>query len=124
MMVIFTYRVESKILHTKPEGQSFNVDEFPSVFYESEIFNPGGYERPEITIRCVQSGKEIIVDVASDIEDIVGELGTETGELEIVYGSWLNIMNPMAHLIYWMQLKEKTPKTCSLGLKKTGIIWS
>jgi len=118
MMVVFAYQVEPRLLHKKPKGQSFDIEEFLSIFYESEIFNPGRYKSPEITIRCTQSGKEIIVDASSDIEDIVEELGTETGELEIVYGSWLNIMNPMAHLIYWMQLKEKAPKNLFFGMEE------
>lgn len=118
----FHYSVEPKAVLGKPDGTKFTFDEFIGLFFEQEDMRKFG--NGTIKLKC-SNGKDLYIEGEDSVGDVIGEMNGSTAELVMKYGAALSIMNPMAHLVYWKQLEEKTPENIFLEdpEDRNGVYW-
>ena len=107
----FHYLVEPKAVLGKPDGTKFTFDEFIGLFFEQEDMKKFG--NGIIKLRGL-SGKDLYIEAEDSVGDVIEKMGGSNAELVMKYGAVLSIMNPMAHLIYWKELENKTPENIFL----------
>lgn len=104
--VRFTYEVSPEIITESPDALVLTTGEFETFFFSREyktFCEPPTYD---VIMKRKDNLEEVEISCYTDVDEIVTILGDSVGLLEMVYYSTISISNPMAHLIYLIQLRD------------------
>lgn len=104
--VKFTYEVSPEIITESPDALVLTTGEFETFFFSREyktFCEPPTYD---VVMKRKDNLEEVEISCYTDVDEIVTVLGDSVGLLEMVYYSTMSISNPMAHLIYLIQLRD------------------
>lgn len=104
--VKFMYEVSPEPISERPDALVLAMGDVEVFLFskEYEIY----CESPtyDVAMICKDTLEEIEISCYTDIDEVVAALGKSVGLLEMVYYSTISISNPMAHLIYLIQLRD------------------
>lgn len=100
----FVYEVQRKALLTEPKKKAFTFSDFFMLFYNEktsrELFCDS------IKLQYANSADYVSFNAQSEVEELLHNLTSQPGRLEMQYSSNVSISEPMNYLIYWIQLEN------------------